>query len=118
MSTMKFRTHIALFLVGLFLAASLPLSARNNNKYNTNRYSKPRIVWGAKQNRNTGLYSMRNSFVSHGVTLNVSALYFFGDVDNEGRAAVTFVPLEIPQRIPSSRIRRREVSRASSSVTI
>ena len=83
---MKFRTHIVLFLVGLFLAASLPLSARNNNKYNTNRYSKPRIVWGAKQNRNTGLYSMRNYFVSHGVTLNVSALYFFGDVDNEGIA--------------------------------
>ena len=87
MSTMKFRTHIALFFVGLFLAASLPLSARtNSNKYNTNRYSKPRIVWGSKQNRNSGLYSMRNYFVSHGVTLNVSALYFFGDVDNEGIA--------------------------------
>ena len=74
---MKFRSYITVLLVGLFLAISLPVSARSG---------KQRIVWGEKQNKNTGLYTQRNYFVTHGVTLNAAALYFFGDVDNEGLA--------------------------------
>ena len=44
------------------------------------------IVWSSKQNSQTGLYTTKNYFVSQGVSLNVSALYYFGDVDNEGVA--------------------------------
>lgn len=45
-----------------------------------------RIVWTSKQNSQTGLYTTKNYFVSHGVSLGVNALYYFGDVDNEGVA--------------------------------
>ena len=37
-------------------------------------------------NRQTGLYTTQNYFVSHGVGVGVAALYYFGDVDNEGIA--------------------------------
>ncbi|MBO7459016.1 MAG: hypothetical protein J6T80_07175 [Paludibacteraceae bacterium] len=47
---------------------------------------KGRVVWKDKTNSKTGLYTTQNFFVSHGVSLNASALYFFGDVDNEGLA--------------------------------
>ena len=44
------------------------------------------IVWNTRQNAQTGLYTTKNYFVSQGVSLNASALYYFGDVDNEGVA--------------------------------
>ena len=44
------------------------------------------IAWTSKQNSQTGLYTTKNYFVSQGISLNVSALYYFGDVDNEGVA--------------------------------
>lgn len=47
---------------------------------------KDKIVWTKTPNKRTGLFSTRNYFVSHGVSLNLSAMYYFGDVDNEGVA--------------------------------
>lgn len=45
-----------------------------------------RIVWSKKQNKRTGLYTMKNPFVRHGISLTIDAMYYFGDVDNEGVA--------------------------------
>jgi len=45
-----------------------------------------RWVWTKKANSRTGLYTTKNYFVSHGITLGVSAMYYFGDADNEGLA--------------------------------
>ena len=50
------------------------------------RDTQERIVWTTKQNSQTGLYTTKNYFVSHGVSLNLGAMYYFGDVDNEGVA--------------------------------
>lgn len=47
---------------------------------------KGRVVWRDRTNGQTGLYTSQNYFVSHGISLNASAMYFFGDVDNEGLA--------------------------------
>ena len=43
-----------------------------------------RIVWTKRPNRGTGLYTTRNYFVAPGVSLNGSAFYYYGDVDNTG----------------------------------
>ena len=45
-----------------------------------------RISWTSKPSSRTGLYTTKNYFVSNGVSIGVSALYYFGDVDNEGLA--------------------------------
>ena len=45
-----------------------------------------RVIWTKKANKSTGLYTTRNSFVSRGFSINASAMYYFGDVDNEGVA--------------------------------
>ena len=45
---------------------------------------KSRIVWTKRPNRGTGLYTTRNYFVAPGVSLNGSAFYYYGDVDNVG----------------------------------
>lgn len=44
------------------------------------------VVWTKKPIHRTGLYTSHNYFVAHGVSVNGSALYYFGDVDNEGVA--------------------------------
>ena len=75
--TMKIKTNFVSILLGVMLFTSLPSLARNEQT---------RIVWREHQNQQTGLYSTKNYFVSHGVTFNLSALYYFGDVDNEGMA--------------------------------
>lgn len=75
---MRIRSHISLYIIGILLALSLPTSARQGWH--------DHIVWGKKQSTYTGLYTTNNYFISHGVSLNVSALYYFGDVDNEGLA--------------------------------
>ena len=43
-------------------------------------------MWTKKTSRQTGLYTTKNYFVSHGVGVTASAMYYFGDVDNEGVA--------------------------------
>lgn len=45
-----------------------------------------RQVWRQRSNSRTGLFTTKNYFVTEGVSLNVSGLYYFGDVDNEGLA--------------------------------
>ena len=50
------------------------------------RPGKDRIVWTKKPNKRSGLYTTKNYFVSHGVSLNFSGMYYFGDADNEGVA--------------------------------
>ena len=71
------RKNIILFIVGGLLLLSPSAQARQG---------KDRVVWTKTPNSHTGLYTTQNYFVSHGVSLNVSGLYFFGDVDNEGLA--------------------------------
>ena len=44
------------------------------------------IAWTNKANSRTGLYTTKNYFVSQGVSIGVGAMYYFGDVDNEGVA--------------------------------
>ena len=43
-------------------------------------------VWGKKPSKKNGLYTTKNFFISHGISVNVNAMYYFGDVDNEGLA--------------------------------
>lgn len=44
------------------------------------------MVWASKANSRTGLYTTKNFFVSQGISIGVNAMYYFGDVDNEGLA--------------------------------
>jgi hypothetical protein len=44
-----------------------------------------RVIWTKKPGAK-GLYTTKNYFVSHGVGLTAAAMYYFGDVDNEGVA--------------------------------
>ena len=43
------------------------------------------IVWSKRPGRG-GLYTTQNYFISHGVSVSAFAMYYFGDVDNEGLA--------------------------------
>lgn len=43
-----------------------------------------RIMWTQRPNAHSGLFTARNHFVAPGFSLNVSMLYYFGDVENEG----------------------------------
>ena len=45
-----------------------------------------RIVWTKHADSRTGLYTTKNFFVSQGVSIGAGAMYYFGDVDNEGVA--------------------------------
>ena len=45
-----------------------------------------KLVWTARPNKHTGLFTSKSYFVSHGVSLNANGMYYFGDVDNEGVA--------------------------------
>lgn len=75
--TMSIRSYIAGFLVGGLLLLSPHVEAARG---------RGRIVWTKNANRQTGLYTTKNYFVSHGVGVTASAMYYFGDVDNEGVA--------------------------------
>lgn len=75
--TMSIRSYIAGFLVGGLLLLSPHVEAAGG---------RGRIVWTKNANRQTGLYTTKNYFVSHGVGVTASAMYYFGDVDNEGVA--------------------------------
>ncbi len=65
------------FFVLAVCSTVLPLFARN-----TSGDSRP--VWSQSQNKHTGLYATHNPFVQNGLFIEVDALYYFGDVDNEG----------------------------------
>ena len=70
------KQRIIILLVGL-LWGWMGLEARPGSS---------RVVWTQQANSGTGLYSTRNYFVAHGVSLNASCLYYYGDADNEGIA--------------------------------
>ena len=75
---MNHRSQITLLLAIAFLVMPLVAMAQE--------YAPKRVLWRSKPGSSTGLYTTHNYFVSHGVSLNASALYYFGDVDNEGVA--------------------------------
>ena len=74
---MKKHTHITLLFLAILLLMS-PVSMAKQKK--------DHVVWSEKQNSTTGLYTTKNYFVTNGISLNFSAMYYFGDVDNEGVA--------------------------------
>ena len=74
---MSTRTHIVSLFLGILLLVSPFAEAAGGRS---------RIVWTKKPSSKTGLYTTKNYFVSHGVGGNINALYYFGDVDNEGLA--------------------------------
>ena len=75
---MSKRTHIILIFLGLMLLFPTVVEAASGRR--------GRVVWTKKPSSKSGLYTTKNYFVSHGVGGNLSALYYFGDVDNEGLA--------------------------------
>ena len=74
---MNIRSYIAGFLVGGLLLLCPTAEAVGG---------RGRVVWTKKASHQTGLYTTKNYFVSHGVGVTASAMYYFGDVDNEGVA--------------------------------
>lgn len=73
---MKTRFHwVFWILCGLILGAPLAHA----------KPGKDRVVWMKKPGEK-GLYTTKNYFISHGVGLTAAAMYYFGDVDNEGVA--------------------------------
>jgi hypothetical protein len=74
---MNIRSHFILLCVIAFLALPSVAAAKSGHQ---------RVVWSSKASSSTGLYTTKNYFVSHGVTIGVNAMYYFGDVDNEGVA--------------------------------
>ena len=75
--TMNIRSHAFLLFVIVLLALPMAVMAKSGHK---------RVVWNSKASSRTGLYTTKNYFVSHGVSIGVNAMYYFGDVDNEGVA--------------------------------
>lgn len=74
---MRLRSFVVfLILSGLLVLSPTAQAAGGRND----------IAWSKKQNSQTGLYTTKNFFVSHGVTLGANAMYYFGDVDNMGVA--------------------------------
>lgn len=76
---MKRQLHIAFII--LFALQVLAPSA-----WALNPHEKKRVVWSQRPSNKSGLFTTKNFFVSHGVSLNANAMYYFGDVDNEGVA--------------------------------
>ena len=72
---MNQRAHIVLIL-GLLLLASPIADAAYRERY--------RVVWTKNPNHRTGLYTSKNYFVDPGFGVNISTMYYFGDIDNEG----------------------------------
>ena len=75
---MNGRSHLSILLIVALL--TIPSLAMGKSIFDK------RKVWGKNPSREYGLYTVKNYFVSHGVNLNASALYYFGDADNEGLA--------------------------------
>ncbi|MBQ8939949.1 MAG: hypothetical protein IJ047_06965 [Paludibacteraceae bacterium] len=72
---MKVRNSVLVALCLLFLPVFIQAKERGE-----------RVVWASKANSRTGLYTTKNFFVSQGISIGVNAMYYFGDVDNEGLA--------------------------------
>jgi len=72
---MNKRSHISFALVIALLA--LPLAAFAESGHNN-------VVWTKNQSSRTGLYTTKNNFITQGVSFNVSALYFYGDLGKMG----------------------------------
>lgn len=49
-------------------------------------YNKP--VWGKNASHQTGLYTVKNKSVASGVCMNISAMYYYGDIDMLDQAFV------------------------------
>lgn len=77
---MKKYPYIAYILIGLFLFQSAAIQAADS------REGERRVMWTKKPNNKSGLYTASNYFITHGISLNGSAMYYFGDVDNVGVA--------------------------------
>lgn len=45
-----------------------------------------RVTWKKNISKRTGLYTTTNSFIKNGFSISGNAMYYFGDVDNEGVA--------------------------------
>ncbi len=75
---MNARTKIITFLTIAWLMVPGGVSAKSSER--------KKMIWAQKPSKEYGLYTVKNYFVSHGVNINVNALYYFGDVDNEGVA--------------------------------
>ena len=74
---MRKNFYIAIFLVFGWLFSCLPVFANEG---------RGQVIWTKKPGARTGLYTTPNRFVAKGVGFSVNALYYFGDVDNEGMA--------------------------------
>ena len=63
-----------------------PNQSRYNKKVvaSRNKYNQ-KVIWMKKPGEG-GLYTTKNYFISHGVGVTAAAMYYFGDVDNEGLA--------------------------------
>ena len=72
-------TRFAFFLLSALLL--MPLAVQAGTTHDGRR-----IVWAQKPNSKNGLFTTKNFFISHGININASAMYYFGDVDNEGLA--------------------------------
>ena len=66
-----------LIIVLLSLSSSVWADARRRGD---------RVVWSTKASSQTGLYTTKNYFVTNGISLSFNAMYYYGDVDNEGVA--------------------------------
>lgn len=74
---MKIRTQIVFaFILALLALPSIAFAKSGHQS----------VVWRQTPGGTTGLYTTKNYFVTNGVSLNVSGLYYFGDADNEGLA--------------------------------
>jgi hypothetical protein len=76
---MKKTVYIAFVSLCAMLLLAPEMAAKGSRE-------RERIVWSKKPTGKSGLYTQHNFFISHGLTLNANALYYFGDVDNEGVA--------------------------------
>ena len=67
---MKKYRFIAFILLGFFLFQFAAIQAADS------REGERRIVWSKKPTGKNGLYTAKNYFVSHGISLNGSAMYY------------------------------------------
>ena len=77
LTRMNNRSYLSIFFAIALLALPTIVLAKSGHQ---------RIVWTSKASSRTGLYTTKNYFVSQGVSIGVNAMYYFGDVDNEGVA--------------------------------
>jgi len=72
---MNSRSRAFLLFVLVLLALPMTVLAKSGHQ---------RVAWRSKANSRTGLYTTKNLFVSHGITMGFNVMYYYGDVDNEG----------------------------------